>query len=70
MVSKGAGAVETAGGAIDSAASVADHGGHAIDKLRKGQIASGGKDIVKAVEAGETAMKRGKELRKQIERKK
>ena len=70
LVSKGAGAVATVGGAVDSAASVADHGAHAIQDIRKGNIARGGKEIVKAVDAGEAVQKRGKELRKQIERKK
>jgi len=51
------------GGAVDSAASVADHGAHAIDKIRKG-------NVMGAIKEGQAAVKSAKETRKLIERKK
>ena len=62
-VSAVAGTLAAIGAAADTAASVADHGGHAIDSIRKGNIMG----AVKEVKATEKA---GRSLKKQIERKK
>ena len=62
-MSKGAKVISKIGGAVDSAASVADHGGHAIDKIRKGEIMG-------AVKETGSAVKSATNVRKQIERKK
>ena len=62
-VSAGAKVVGRVGAAADTAASVADHGGHAIDKIRSGNVMGAMKEV-KATE------KAGRSLKKQIERKK
>ena len=62
-VSAGAKVVGRMGQAADTAASVADHGGHAIDKIRAGNIGGAIKEVKQTEKAGRS-------LKKQIERKK
>ena len=62
-VSSGAKAVGRMGTAVDTAASVGDHAGHAIDKIRSGNIGGAIKEV-------KETEKSARSLKKQIERKK
>ena len=54
--------------AFEGAVSVADHGGHAIDKIRKGDVMGAAREGIAAGKAAEGAMKQGKSSKKQIQR--
>ena len=62
--------VSAGANAIAAVGSVADHGGTAIDKIRKGDVMGAAREGIAAKKAADTVVTQGRSSKKQIERKK